>query len=257
MNRKFFSYSSFAAVILVGMYFIWPLPFQSFTQRIFLPGIQKGIGFVEYIISPLKIFTNVNNLVKENKSLEEENQKLKSQISLTGKKQETCSLVQNELDKLNLYKGESVLASVVGRSPETANQYFIINKGSESGVNKGQVVISNGYMVGVIENSNPETATVKLISSNNSAIPAVLSNSKEIGLVQGGIEGLSLTEISSASRVQSGESVLTSGIGSLVPEGIQIGQISDFKAEDQDIFQSIRISTPVKFAQIKIVSVLR
>jgi rod shape-determining protein MreC len=57
-------------------------------------------------------------------------------------------------------------------------------------------------------------------------------------------------------QIQTGDLVLTSGLGGNYPPNILIGQVSGVRSREQDIFQRASVQTVVDFSQIDIALVI-
>ena len=124
-----------------GIFLYISKPFLNFGER----GTSKISNFFETV-------KTIKNLAIENSQLKEEIKKLQSdKIALLEKEKE------NEILKKQLgftkenNKQEFIPSQIIGRSPTSFTQYLILNKGSRDGINKGQVIISEGFLVGKIK----------------------------------------------------------------------------------------------------------
>ncbi|MBE9508480.1 MAG: rod shape-determining protein MreC [Chloroflexi bacterium] len=151
---------------------------------------------------------------------------------------------------------------VVGAEPNPYLHYVTINVGSQQGIKVGMPVVSRGAgLVGRIAQVAPRTAMVQLLTDADSAVAALLQTSRVTGLVEGQPDGtLRMEYIPQEEIVEVGDIVLTSGLGSelggFVPKGLVVGQVTDVKQEDYELFQAAIVRPAVDFSQLEIVLVI-
>ncbi len=127
-------------------------------------------------------------------------------------------------------------ATVINNTIYRKFNYLTINKGSRHGVLPDMAVISADGIVGVVQNTSKNYATVISVLNTKLGISARLKNSEFYGSIKW--DGLNyrkvvLNEIPNHAIIQLGDSVVTSGYSIIFPEGVMIGTISDF-AEDKE-----------------------
>lgn len=257
MRNRNFLINFFLAVILVAiLYKIWPFPFEVFARSVILPISYKIENIVKETLSPFQLIAGINDLEKENKRLREENQNLSAQIATVQEKSQICLELKNEASASSVLGKYLIPAIIIGRTPEEFNRSVIVDKGSNDGVRQGDAVVSTGYLIGKIESVSANQSKIFLITNHSSFVPAVLSSSRETGLVQGGLEGLTLTDVPINSKIAEGENVLTSGLGGDLPAGIPIGRILKIE-KSGSLFQTAAIEYPIYISKVKMVSIIK
>lgn len=244
-------------IVLIGiLYKIWALPFNLLAKRAILPTVEKtGILFAE-AKKPFVVLGNIKNLVSQNKRLNDENQQLSAQIASLKDSAHFCTQTQAEISATSAIAQNLVVGKIIGRTPNDFNQTIIVDKGGRDGIKTGAAVVSNGYLIGQVRKVDPSASEVYLITNHNSLIPAVLESSRELGLVQGGLEGLTMIDIPSATKILPNEKVLTSNTGGIVSGGILIGEVVQDRVS-KGLFQSVKISSPVVISKIEVVSIVK
>jgi len=256
MKYRFYLYFALAAVLLVVLYFLWPLPFWYLSSRIILPAIEKTTDAAQAITSPVSVLFRVDDLARENKKLAEENTVLRSELVKATEQTSICTLSSQEFSSTS-HSDVAAIARVTGRTPRGQSQTLIIDKGSQDGVREGAPAIVSGYLVGRVKRVDSSSSEVLLISSYLSMVPAVTGTSRETGLVRGGLEGLSLIELPINAKVGENEAVLTSGLGGDFPPGLAIGTLAQTLGVKKGPFQSLKIESPVNFSSIEFISILK
>jgi len=115
---------------------------------------------------------------------------------------------------------------VIGRDPSPFLRYVIINIGSNEGVLPGMPVVTEKGLVGRVDAVIAEAARVQLVTDAASAVDVRLQASNTEAMLQGSVTGeLSLNMISQDAVIQTGDVVLTSGLGGTYPPNLLVGQV--------------------------------
>ena len=161
--------------------------------------------------------------------LEEENAQLQQQIRESQEALQENELLRNLLD-LRERRRDFVFesAKVTARSNDNWRSTLTLSKGSESGIQEGNcVVTSTGVLVGVVSEVGSHYSTVStvidtmggIITRTNAA--GVLEG--DFSLMQGG--KLRLAYLPDEAQLVAGDEVLTSGRGDVYPSGLVVGQV--------------------------------
>lgn len=239
--------------LLYVLYNIWSLPFELLASRVILPVARVAADAADQVAYPIRLVIKIGKLDRDNRDLQQQNSILESEIVRIKEESRFCQQVGLEQ---NVLQGRSaVVARIIGRTPQNFNQTLTVDKGSEDGVRPKAAVLSNGYLVGQVKSTTAATSEITLITNHSSITPAILETSRELGLVQGSLEGLTLSDIPSATKVQDGEKVLSSGLGGEIPEGLLIGQIVN-SSSIKGLFQTFSVESPFSLSQVEVLSIL-
>jgi len=148
-------------------------------------------------------------------------------------------------------------ASVIGRDPSPFLHYVIINRGSNDGILRGMPVVTNQGLVGRVDAVIADAARVQLITDPASNVNVHLKNANADAVLLGSVTGdISLDMISQDSTVQSGDLILTSGLGGGYPPDLIIGQVINVRKLDYELFQQATVQSAVDFTRLDIVLVI-
>ena len=181
------------------------------------------------------------NLKDQNLILQEENNKLKSLVFNSKKKLDTTYIDSTTF--VNKYKFTS--GQVIRNSYSSTNNYLLLNKGAKDSVKQDFGVITSKGILGIIEETSKNYATVLSILNTTSRISAQLKKTNHFGTLSW--NGLSprliqLTDIPKIAPVLKGDTIITSGRSSIFPKGIPIGIIENFKLDDAENYYEINIA---------------
>jgi len=208
----------------------------------------------DFLAAPSDIVT----LRQRNAELEAEISRLQGQvIDLRQQVSETeilAALVDfSRANPESTYKG----AAVVGRDPSPFLHYVIINRGSNDGIQRGMPVVTSKGLIGRVDSVIGDAARVQLLTDPASAINVRLQNADTDAVLIGSVTGdLSLDMISQEVTVESGEVVLTSGLGGGYPPDLIVGQVVNVRKRDYELFQQATVQSTVDFPRLEIVLVI-
>lgn len=153
---------------------------------------------------------------------------------------------------------ERVTAAVIGRDTSPVFRSIIIDRGTDHGVLPGMPVESARGLVGQVFRASPQAAQVLLLTDNISSIAARLSASRATGIVfgNGGSGPLTMDWIEQEAQIETGDVVLTSGLGGQFPQDLVIGRVVEFERSEAELFQRAELQPAVDFDELEMVFVL-
>ena len=198
------------------------------------------------LVSPLKEYfaqrKSIAELQEQMMQLQGEHDTILAQnIELQGMisyAQDTKELVEFK-QRYNF--SQALLAQVLVKNFSEQSHFFLIDKGSNSGVQKDMVVIYKDCLIGRIGEVYPNYSKVVLISDQSCKVAAYCAQSKATGIYQGSNEewSASLYHVSHLSSLEIGELILSSGDGLIFPRGFGLGKIKEYQTEG--LFHQIAI----------------
>ncbi|MFK7032981.1 rod shape-determining protein MreC [Flavobacterium oreochromis] len=164
-------------------------------------------------------------------SLQDQNDKLAKENAylrtlLFNKKDSTLTLPKDSVkgyDKLDV-----IQSKVVNNSYNKTENYLTINSGSIKGVKPDMGVISSEGIVGVIEKTSPNYATVISVLNLKSKINAKVKRTNHFGSLIWKAKNAGyaqLIEIPRLASVKKGDTIVTGGRSTIFPENIPVGII--------------------------------
>jgi len=145
-------------------------------------------------------------------------------------------------------------ATVVGRDPGNWFKTITVNKGSRQGVRANMPVLAPEGLVGRVVEVSDNTAQVMLITDPRSAVSSLIQENRSPGIVEGTADPagrLRMIHIPYDVFVRKGQTVITSGLGSLFPKGIVVGQILEAKKDPTGLFYNATIQSLVDFNRLE------
>ncbi len=215
---------------------------------------SRFLGIQDFFTAPRDIVS----LRSRNAELETQVSQLQAQVielqQLTSETDRLAALVDfASSNPENTYKA----AAVIGRDPSPFLHYIIINRGSNDDIRRGMPVVTNQGLVGRVDAVIADAARVQLITDPASSVNCVLQNADTNAFALGSVTGdVSLDMISQDATVESGDLILTSGLGGGYPSDIIIGQVVTVRSLEFELFQQATVQPAVDFTRLSIVLVI-
>ncbi len=208
----------------------------------------------QFLSAPRDIVT----LRARNAELETEISQLQTQVIDLQQRVSQTEILAALVDFSRANPGSSYkAASVIGRDPSPFLHYIIINRGSNDGILRGMPVVTNQGLVGRIDAVIADAARVQLITDPNSTVNVQLKNANTDAILLGSVTGdISLDMIAQGATVQSGDLILTSGLGGGYPPDLIVGQVINVRKLDYELFQQATVQSAVDFTRLDIVLVI-
>ena len=151
----------------------------------------------------------------------------------------------------------AIAAQVIGKDPSPWFQTIMVDKGLSDGVLKGLPVVNASGVVGLVVDATNHYAKVMLITDPNSAVDAVVRESRARGIIKGGTSGYCVFNYVLRKHIlQAGDKVVTSGMDGVFPKGLPIGQVSEIYKQSAGIFQEVTLEPFVDFERLEEVVII-
>ena len=227
--------------------------------------MQKGINRVGQALTNLR----ENFVTKE--ALQAENEELKTELASVQEELNQVQINQEEFDQLKeLYdmdqtysSYEKVAASVIGKDAGNWFSTFLIDKGSNDGIEENMNVIADGGLAGIVTDVGPNYATVRAVIDDNSNISCTDLATSDLCVVSGSLQSMnesSQIDISDIrdqdNQVAVGDQIVTSNISDLYLPGIPVGYITDIATDSNNLTKSGKVATIVDFEHLEKVFVI-
>ena len=151
---------------------------------------------------------------------------------------------------------ELLPSEVIGRSPGRMNQSLVIDRGKEDGVELNMPVVTYEGLVGKVIEVSSHTALVQTLFDRNSRVSALIQKTRGLGIIrwQGGTN-LLLDNLPIQEKVETGDQIISSGLGGIFPKGLQIGAVREVREGRRGLFHEITVE-PVVSSKIEEVFII-
>lgn len=238
-------------------------PINTVAGYVIVP-FQKGISSVG------KWLGNRSEELAQIRDLLSENARLKQQVDELTIENTKLQQDKYELNNLrNLYKIDSqydeyekVGARIIGRDSGNWYHSFILDKGSDDGIQKDMNVIADGGLVGRIVSVGPNWSKVTAIIADNSNVSGTVLATGDHLIVSGDLQAMEHGVISFGQLVDSeglvaeGDKVVTSDISALFLPDILIGYMEEITIDANNLTKSGHITPAVDFEHLSEVLII-
>lgn len=188
------------------------------------------------------IFANLTADQETLSQLQEENKQLVAENAELEEAQQTATRLQALLDLKDTYNLQSTAARIINASYDNWSRTVTLDKGSSSGLAVGMPVTDSYGVIGQISEVSATTATVRLITDENSGVSAMIQSSRAQGMLNGSADGtLSLNLVRTDQTVNAGDIIVTSGLGGVYPKGLPLGTVTSVEKYDGAMYYTITV----------------
>jgi len=207
-----------------------------------------------YLSDLIKSISEAQKIKKENELLR---RRLDELIFKERSYYREIQIANQRLERLLNFKEKTpyrlIPTRVVAYSLESFFKEIYINKGKKDGIKEGMSVVNADGLVGKVVEVYSNQSKVMLIIDNRSKVGVRVQRTRDVGILQGtgNPNECRLLYILTKSKLEKGDSVITSGLGGLFPPGIPAGYISHIEKNPSYLFQKIKVKPAVDFGKLE------
>ncbi len=265
-NKFTITFIVFIVISILSMFF-------TTSSFVLTPKIIFGAIAYPFLKAYNFVFENIIQIfssVSEIKRLKDENKILKNEIMALKDAQFKANLMEREnielrkilnLQKVSEFK--TVVAEIVFKDPSNLYSVITINKGSNSGINKGDAVYTTldgeKLVVGKIIETSFFYSKVMTIFDSRSLISVKEIYTNYSGIAKGDAPESNLLEVSyfpNEADIYFNDLFLTTGYGGVFPPGFLIGRVVDIQKQNFSIYQKVRLKPILNLSKISYVFVI-
>lgn len=232
--------------------------------------ISSGIGSV---VSPLqKIVYKVNDKIKDSldffvnfSKVKQENEELKIKNSELENKMVEYNTLKGENERLrevlNFTKNKNnydyVGTNIIGYSGGSISDGYVIDKGTNDGIEKDMILINYQGLVGKVIRSESNYSIVETILNENMAVSVMVDSTRETtGILRGysnknDDELVKVYNLPIDSKIKEGDVILTSGLGMIYPKEIRVGEVVSVETDNVMVMKNALVKPYVDFNKLE------
>lgn len=239
-------------------------PFETIAGYTIVP-FQKGLSNVGQWL------TSRSDSIKKMEQLSAENEELKSTVAdltiqVNELQQDKFELSELRAlyaldDRYDTY--DKVGARVIGKDAGNWFSTFLIDKGTNAGIDINMNVIASGGLVGIVTDVGPNWASVRSIIDDNSNLSGMVLATGDTCIVSGNLELMNNGYIEFSQLIDDndlvaqGDQIVTSYISDKYLPEITVGYISHLNKDANNMTKSGYITPGVDFKHIETVLVIK
>lgn len=151
-------------------------------------------------------------------------------------------------------------AKVVQMTTDELHNYLTINRGSKDGIVRGQGVRNADGVVGIVRTVGRNYSVVLPIINTHTNLSCRFAKNDYIGTLQwDGKDNrfAQLADVAAHMVVNTGDTIVTSGLSPVFPEGIPVGIVENSTLKEGDSYYTIRVRLYTNFKRLKYVEVVQ
>lgn len=264
-NKKIFIGIFITICICLGLF-----SFNRLSPTLF----ERTFGFV---ITPIqKVLTTSTNWINQKietfsniQKLEQENKDLKLELEIKNQEINRLKLLEIEnqklselLDASSRYGAYSTITSnIIAKDPGNWYETFVIDKGSDDGIEKNMVVLAFGGLVGKVEEVGKNYAKISSVINGTYSVSSKTLRTDDEGFVKGNLADkgmLKMDYIDKDADIKEGDEIVTSHLSDIYPPGITIGYVTSVSLDsDNKLSKTATIKPAVDFKHLEKVLVIK
>ena len=244
---------------LESVSFILVVNNRDYQKSVFLSSSNYVVaGLYQWSNSVVEFF----KLKSANENLSEENTRLKNEVILLRNQLATFKPEKNDSLKFKIppeIEFSYISAKVINNSTNRLQNYLTLNKGRRDGIRVDMGVISDEGVVGIVKTVSDKFSVVIPILNEKLRISCKFKKNNYSGPLEWTGEDYRFAKLDDIARhveFALGDTLVTSGYASNLPEGIPVGTIDNFKIKESDPYYNIKVKLAVDFRTLSYVKVI-
>ena len=197
---------------------------------------------------PFKAWEVVSVSLSDRGSLLNENAELKSEQLKHEVRLQRMAALEAENIRLRVMLDSSprvadrvLVAEILAVDLDPYRQRFSINRGLGDGVYVGQALLDANGIAGQIAGVDTFTSEVILISDADHAVPVSVNRNglRTIAVGTGDSRRLSLPYLTNNADIESGDLLVSSGLGGVFPSGYPVGRVVEVRRQPGQLFAEV------------------
>ncbi len=234
---------TFVFLLLQLLCFILMLRNRNYQGSHLLNSTNQVVAKVYETSSNTKIYFSLR---EENDRLAKENAILKNYLKSSYAAIPLIEYKKND----TFYKQQYTYldAKVVNASVNRRSNYLTINAGSAQGLSRDMAVVHPEGIVGIIKDVSANYASVMSVLHKDVRVNCQLKKDGSYGpLIWDGKDYryCLLTDIPTHARLKKGDTVITSELSGIFPEGIMVGTIDSYERRQNEQFYTVKVKLSV------------
>ncbi len=198
---------------------------------------------------------SMDELHNRNDQLLKDVSRLNATIAELTQAQRTIAELRDALGYVQENTRTQVLSEIVQVNPNRQRLEVIINVGEQQGIEVDRGVLDPWGVYGRTVEVFPNSARVLLLNDERHATPVLVSRTRQYFIASGNgpDEPLTLDNVNLSSDIRVGDTVVTSGLGGVFPEGLVVGIV---ESVTDVVSESLKRVTVSPIAKVKAKSYL-
>lgn len=246
----------FEFLLLEIVAFLLIMQNEGYQSNVMLSACNRVVATTYRVIDSVEDYFSLSTenqlLVEENVRLQERIIALESALAASSFQKESLMVFENTYD--------FIAAKTIYNTVDNIQNYLIIDKGTDDGIEAEMGVVDRNGVVGIVKTSSNHFSMVLPILNVQSRLSCRIGRGGTFGsLVWNAVDSryAMLEEIPRHVAVECGDSVFTSGLSVVFPEGFLVGIIDDVHLGENSANYELKIKLACDFRSVNYVKVVR
>ncbi len=168
--------------------------------------------------------------------------------------------VYEKLDTLYKQQYSCLSAKVVNSSVNKRRNYLTLNIGTEQGIGHDMAVMSSDGIVGIVTDASSNFSSVMSILHKDVRVNCQLKKDGSYGpLIWDGKDYryCLLTDIPTHAKIKAGDTVITSELSGIFPEGIMVGIVDSYERRQNEGFFTVKVKLSTDLKKVNHVYIIK
>ena len=234
------------------------------TGIMVLDRVSSDFSVVGLLSRPFAPFLKLSSRVMALSWLQAENRVLRSNLMTVSRENAVLREQVHEIGRLRdllgfseTHQGSLTVSTVVLEIETRLGGGIVLDRGSDSGLDENMTVISPDGLVGRIVRVRKNASLVKRVVDPGYRVSALTFRTRATGILGRDKTGSLIMEwVSPNAEIALGDTVISSGLGSVTPKGILIGEVVGIQERPESFSQSLSVRPFVDFGRLEEVFVM-
>ena len=214
------------------------------VQREVEEEVEKSIMLFENFKGDLRLITRLKKLQEENAVLQKE---LQSYKTLVAK-------LEKDLDFYFKSEAKYAISKIIFYDPSGNDRFFIIRGGMNKGIKRGSLVVSQGIVVGIVDEVYLTTSKVITLFNEKCSLPVKVKLLDKVYIYKGGFPEGRLLYVDIEDAVPLGGEVYYKDLTLRIPE-FPVGTITRVSYQNNPFFKDVRVKPLISPREVEFVVV--
>ncbi|MCK4527852.1 rod shape-determining protein MreC [candidate division WOR-3 bacterium] len=217
-------------------------------------------NLTSHILTPGR---KITNQWARYRKLKERNRALLKQIAKLSYKERRYEAIKKENEHLRKilefqenFSYDLIPCEIINRLSEALNISYLLSKGASSGIREDDPVIGFHGVFGKVLKVGKKTSVVQTLENYNISLSAMDKRSQVKGILKWA-RGFYLEGVPLYADVREGDTIVTSGRGSVFPRDLKIGKVVSLKKDKSDYSLRIEVEPFENFRDPEVVFLLK
>jgi len=163
-------------------------------------------------------------------------------------------------DTLYKQEYEFMRGKVINSSVNKRNNYLTLNVGEAQGITHDMAVITSDGIIGIVKDVSGNFSSAMSILHKDVRVNCQLKKDGTYGpLIWDGSDYRfsNLTDIPTHAKIKKGDTVITSSLSGIFPEGIMVGFVESFEQRSNESYYTVKVRLSADLKKVNHVSIIK